>query len=177
MSSRRPTLARTTLARLLPLTAALGALSLCAFSSPAHADVWFEAGDAGQTLVTAQNTATGTNAPLTSISGSIVTTDDVDLFRIYVSDFTAFSATASGGVGDNQLFLFDSSGVGIAANDDAPFSFQAQLPVGDSRYAGRTAGYYYLGIAPTFTQANDANGDAVLVPFGQGVAGPGSTLH
>jgi PEP-CTERM motif len=114
-----------------------------AFAAPAGATPWTESGDAGDLVGTAQVTV-GTGA-LTSIDGAIASYMS-DLYLIHIDDPTAFSASTVGGAGfDTQLFLFDSTGVGVYANDDSS-GLQSTLPAGNAN--GPTAvGDYLLGIS------------------------------
>lgn len=80
----------------------------------ANAALFSEVGDAGELIATAQVT-TGSGA-LTSITGSLINLgsvgdpiDDVDLFKIFISDTSAFSVTVNsnffedgGLLGDND---------------------------------------------------------------------------
>lgn len=104
----------------------------------AQAATFFESGDAGQLLNTGQVVGSGFD----KIAGNLSNTFDVDLYKIELPD-GLFSATTVGGSNfDTQLFLFNSSGLGIVFNDDvigfkAPSTIQATL----------SAGAYYLGIS------------------------------
>jgi hypothetical protein len=110
-----------------------------------------EQGDAGQLPASAQAATSAVGGSLTGIVGSIGVTNGVseaDMYRIYVSDPTAFSASTTGftlGVNqfDTQLFLFDSAGLGVFANDDASTGgSQSLLPSGSS--FSFSIGTYYL---------------------------------
>jgi hypothetical protein len=73
---------------------------------------------------------------LTSISGTVSSGTDADMYQIFISSPGTFSATTVGTPGtltDTQLFLFDASGFGVYANDDATtaFTLRAHLPPGD----------------------------------------------
>jgi hypothetical protein len=116
----------------------------------AHAGTVTESGDAGQLLGSAQTFSTGV---ISTISGSLLTTsatDYADLFRVYLYAGTTFSATTTASAFntnnfDTALFLFDSAGHGVVANDDDP-------KVGPTSTITITknvisTGYYYLGIA------------------------------
>jgi len=124
-------------------------------SVPARA-AYFEIGDAGDLLATAQ--ATVGPAPLTSIVGHLDVPDsvddylDVDLFQIFIFDPLAFSAWTIGlpgvTVDDPQLFLFDSSGLAVYMNDDdesGTSGSQSLLPSG-SLFGPASVGLYYLAI-------------------------------
>ncbi|HIK16144.1 MAG TPA: DVUA0089 family protein [Leptolyngbyaceae cyanobacterium M33_DOE_097] len=103
-----------------------------------------EIGEAGQTLGDAQNAAGQT---ITTISGNVSNTNDVDVFQITLSGNQTFSATTVGGTAfDTQLFLFDSSGRGIYADDQSGGANQATLP-SNNPLTPTTAGTYYLAIS------------------------------
>jgi hypothetical protein len=127
------------------------------FVSIAHASTWTEAGDAGDLLATAQ-IPTGS---VTTITGTASTTTDLDLYKIFISDPTGFSAYVSGGDGsgdyDSAIALFDQNGVGVYANDDATGdNGQAGLPV-DNSFGPRTSGIYYLAIFDDNTWPTSGN--------------------
>jgi hypothetical protein len=119
-------------------------------TGPGRADfVWVEGqngtGDAGQLPATAQVTM-AMGQPLSAIMGTLDTPADVDMFLIRISDPAHFSATTVGQPGtvfDTQLFLFDSTGRGVEANDDASLTDRRSTlgPI-----AG-PAGFYYLAIS------------------------------
>ena len=127
----------------------------------AGAQTYTEA-NAGQTLMTAADTTMpATGAALTAITGSL-TAQDADLFRIYISTPGSFFAStdnaitgngyagSGGGALDTALFLFDSTGHAIAANDDDPngvFYLTSTLSTSSPLLANLTAGYYFLGIS------------------------------
>jgi len=119
---------------------------MASLASSAQAQNWDEStnggGDAGQSLSTAQK-PTGSGA-LHSISGAISNRNDVDIYKIHISAPGKFSASTLGGANfDTQLFLFDSTGHGIEANDDYKFSLQSFLPGG----CFLDPGCYYLAIS------------------------------
>jgi hypothetical protein len=142
-----------------------------AFAAPAGATPWTESGDAGELVGTAQVTI-GVG-DLTSIDGDIAATS-ADLYLLHIYDPTAFSATTVGGATfDTQLFLFDSAGVGVYANDDSS-GFQSTLPAGNVN--GPTAvGDYLLGI--TGFNYDPVNvGGLIFSPSGfSDVPGPNNT--
>jgi hypothetical protein len=119
------------------------ALGICTERS-ALAVSWAEIGDAGDLPGTAQITV-GSN-PLTQITGSLDLMD-ADLFRIHISSPGTFSATTVGAGGtliDSQLFLFDSAGLGIYANDDqSGGGTRSTLPAGHA-FSPDAAGDYFL---------------------------------
>ncbi|HYF50065.1 MAG TPA: DVUA0089 family protein [Planctomycetota bacterium] len=84
-------------------------------------------GDAGQSLPTAQKPVG--SGKLSSISGVLSNRNDVDLYKIHITDPENFSAsTLGGGNFDTQLFLFTSNGFGVMANDDYNNTLQSFLP-------------------------------------------------
>lgn len=145
-------------------------------SSAAHgATIWAEIGDAGSLPGTAQNT-TG-SAPLSSITGTLTAADE-DMYLISITNAATFSATTVGGTAvDTQLFLFDSLGFGVYANDDFVDSvvLQSTLPAGDGN-SPTTDGLYYLAISE-FDNDPVSLGGLIFpsTPFGtvHGPTGPG----
>lgn len=143
-------------------TALLAAASLTTTAS-LKAVTFAEPGDAGQTLATATPTAaTGaaSGQSLTAITGTIGTSTDADLFIFTITSTTNFSAIASSAAGiDTSLFLFNSSGVAVIANDDqSGTNFQAGIPAGNSLLTTLSAGTYYLGISLSGNEpVNSAN--------------------
>jgi hypothetical protein len=149
-------------------------LAAMAAGPPALAD-WVEFGDAGSTLGTAQVVNAG--GALNSIFGSIAVNGDVDLYRFIVTDFTIFSATNNSisGPTDMQVFLFSSTGMGIASNDDVVFfETPGALPVGDTLYVGLPAGEYLVGISRYDVEPESIGGQIFSndVPFNFDIVGP-----
>lgn len=121
-----------------------------ALVSSASALTWIEVGDAGQSIATSQ-TPIPANQPLNSIFGSFLSTSDVDIFTIFISNPALFSATTVLGTStliDTSLFLFNSSGLPVYMNDDAAGggTIQSTLPAGNA-LGPQTAGIYYLAIS------------------------------
>jgi hypothetical protein len=132
---RRPLVVVTFCAVVLGVTAAL------AFAGQVG-QAWQEGPDAGQRPPVAQ-AAVGTGS-LDSISGSLSSGHDVDMFKICAG--TNFSASTVGGTTvDTQLFLFDRRGVGLYANDD-DIGFQSTLPASDP-HGPNIRGEYFLAIS------------------------------
>jgi hypothetical protein len=138
-----------------------------------------EIGDAGGLPGTAQ-VAFGTGS-LTSISGTLIPATDTDMFLIYLPGGTTFSATTAGGASfDTELFLFNSSGFGVYANDDTSgFAASSTLPAGHA-LTPNVAGLYYLAITQCCVEPGNAAGgifnassnhNAVVGPVGPGGAG------
>lgn len=137
---------------------------------------WSEAGDAGELLGTAQ--IVSGSGQLEGIQGSFLE-NDTDLYQIYIADSASFSATTVGGsTVDTQLFLFDSSGVGVSFNDDDPGGngvLQSTL----SAVFVPSAGLYYLAITRFDRDAYSAGGliwnnspyEAERIPDGPGAQG------
>src|SRR5688500_1258917 len=101
------------------VTVSMSLLTMSLLINPAHAVDWIEAGDAGQLVSTAQE-PTG-DSRLRNIYGTISTNNDVDLYRIYVSNPTTFSAAVNSVSGDldSGLVLFNEAGYALYGNDDA----------------------------------------------------------
>jgi hypothetical protein len=161
-------------------------LTLALLAGSAQAASYTETIDAGDTLPIAAIASPGAGATaLSDIFGTIDTINDADLYRIYIADPTAFSATTNTATyglypdADTALFLFDAAGHAIAANDDDPSgqTYNATLPVGNSLYVGLSAGYYYLGVSDSTNEPTNG-GPANQVLFPQGdlmqVRGPAS---
>ncbi len=130
-------------------------------SNQAQAVTLTEIGDAGESLSTAQIIPSGL-LPLESISGKISqATPDADIFQIFLTEGKLFSATTAinpGTLADPQLYLFDSSGKGIFANDnESSNSTQATLPIGG--FSPNQSGIYYLAISGFDYYPVSAGGD------------------
>lgn len=112
----------------------------CALFVGAWAQTWTEQGDAGDTPETAQSTGSGT---LTAIQGNLGT-NDVDMYAIHITDPSSFSASTVGGATwDTQLFLFDSNGKGVVAEDDTG---GLQSTIDNTNGCIQAPGLYYLAI-------------------------------
>jgi hypothetical protein len=163
----------------LKLLAAL-ICSLLAFSFRATADTWTELGNAGQLVGTAQITVGNPSNALTDIFGTFSAGNDIDLYKIFISDPVNFSASTSSGK-NTELFLFSNTGIGVMFNDDRinpPTSLaneQALLPTAGGRPLGVgpfTAGNYYLGISQFDNDPSSAGGAIFPAGNGQPVVGP-----
>jgi hypothetical protein len=121
---------------------------------------WVEAGDAGQLPGTAQGTTVGpSGTPLVSIAGTFGTITDADMYCIQILAPTAFSVTTVGGsTNDTQLFLFNTAGMGIAANDDSAGTAQSTLPLGNPLLTVLTPGTYLLAISTYNIDPTSAGG-------------------
>jgi hypothetical protein len=136
--------------------------ALLSFAQSSHAGpggvVWPEAGDAGQTLATAQVVGAGAQ-PLLQITGTIPIGGDVDLFKISITDPANFRASTVNAFTnlDTELYLFNSNGTPVYANDDVSGSLKSTLPAGNP-FSPLTAGIYYIGITVSDTEpVNAAN--------------------
>jgi len=127
---------------------------------------------------------------LTEITGSLDFPLGVSMFKIdilFPSDFSAQTVPAGAlGVPDPELFLFDSSGLGVYQNDDESFSdLQACLPSADSgnpcpssrNGAGPlTAGIYYLAITRSANSSMSSSGYIFSPVLSTDVVGPDLTM-
>jgi len=171
-------LARTTLATWARKTALVCAVA-AGFASPAHAVIFNESGDAGQTQATAQ-LAAGVGV-LTDIFGSLRSPLDADLFIINITNPATFSAStvnATGGFLDTQLFLLTLAGAPLLLNDDdaGGLSLLSRLPAGSA--ASLAAGLYLLGISQSgYDPANIVNQLLFASGLSTSVRGPASGLQ
>jgi hypothetical protein len=119
------------------------AISLIALIFAPSAVAADEQGDAGDVPATAQDL---THATVPSITGTIATGNDADLYRVCLTGGGSFSATTVGLTNvDTQLFLFDPAGLGIYAHDDGT-TRQSTLPAGH-QLTPSASGEYILGIS------------------------------
>jgi hypothetical protein len=134
---------------------------MVALLASAGAQTWDETanggGDAGNLPGTAQ--IVSGSGSLTTITGSISSPNDVDMFQILICDPDAFSATSTGL--DTQLWLFDDQGNALWHNDDSPF--------------GGTGSYIGPGAATTFYRLSNSTNTGQLGPATAtwGLPGPG----
>lgn len=112
------------------------ALMTLVFAGQAFALPYNETGDAGETLATAQSLGAGTTVVYGSLAG------DADMFYFGWGGGSFYVNTVGTSI-DSQLFLFNSSGQGVQANDDGiAFAGPAYLQL-----ANLVAGNYYLGVS------------------------------
>ncbi len=125
------------------------AFACAVWGPPAHAVDWSESGDAGQLTGAAQVTSGPAGQTLDTISGTISSTQDVDLYRIQISNPSGFSASTTGGDSppfDAVMALFDAEGFGVYLNDDGAFNVgDPTLPAGHP-LGPSSAGIYYIAI-------------------------------
>ncbi len=132
------------------------------FVPPLVGQTFVEIGNAGQTLDTAQNATGAAGGFVSTIVGSLIDANDVDLYQIFLGGGQTFSASTVGGASfDTQLFLFDAEGRGVYANDDASSTLQSTLPAG-SAFTPTNPGIYYLGISSFNNDPVSANGTIFL---------------
>ena len=106
-------------------------------------------GDAGELLATAQHISG--SGPLGGIRG-IINGNEADMYAIYICDHANFSASTVGGTSlDTQLWLFNSTGLGVSFDDDTSTS--------QSTVTGQfltSDGLYYLAVTEYNRDAHDA---------------------
>ncbi|MBD2096012.1 filamentous hemagglutinin N-terminal domain-containing protein [Trichocoleus sp. FACHB-591] len=135
---------------------------------------FIEVDDAGQLLNSAQIVNSSTSEVTDAISGDLERDEDVDLYQISLKEGQPFTASTVAATNINtQLFLFDSSGLGVAANNDS-VGFQSTVPLYQSFIPPRS-GIYYLGISSYSNNPLSSQGyifDAVENPSGSGAGLP-----
>jgi Bacterial Ig domain len=149
------------------IPAALAILSLLALAPAAGAAD--EVGDAGDLPATAQDLSGG---GVETINGSVEHSEDIDMYRVCVDGGGTFSASSvhAGTSVDTQLFLFDSSGRGVYANDDVSDTVvQSLLPAGHA-LTPQARGEYYLAVGAYNLDPQGAD-ESIFGP-GTGVVGP-----
>ena len=151
------------------ISMAVAAASLSLAGNTQAQNSYAEQGDAGGLPATAQVASGPANTALTSITGTTTLTNnvaDTDMYEIYVSSPSAFSASTTAfhpgsNNFDDQLSLFTASGVGVVSNDDTANGDQADLPVGSLTLG---VGDYYLLISGEGTFTVDSGGNEIF-PF------------
>jgi hypothetical protein len=148
-----------------PISTALAILSLLTFAPVAGAAD--EEGDAGNLPATAQDLSAGVD----TITGTVAGSSDIDMYRVCLDGGGSFSASSVGGTTvDTQLFLFDSAGHGVYANDDERDGVvQSVLPAGHP-LTPRAHGEYFLAVGP-YNFDPLGGGQPIFGP-GTGVVGP-----
>jgi hypothetical protein len=123
-------------------------LLLLTVAPKASAGFWVAQGTPGDLPSTAQ--ITGGLGSLDGITGQLNSTTHADMYQIMITNPGSFSATTVGTLGtinDTQLYLFDSTGHGVYANDDASGATRrSTLPAG-SLLGPQAPGLYYLAIS------------------------------
>jgi hypothetical protein len=149
-------------------TITFNAFFLFTLASSALAAGYTSNGSAGELIASAEVISGSTS--LDSISGSFTITNGVtfgDLYKISIGNPAAFSAsttTVTTGVNnfDTQLFLFDSTGKGLVADDDTPTSPQAMITANSPYLLSLSAGVYYLLIEGSGRYPVDASGNYIF---------------
>jgi hypothetical protein len=126
--------------------------------------------DAGKMPKSANITTSNTGGDLTRICGNLADpTNGVDMYEILITGL--FSAATSGRganpIADPSLFLFDSTGHALLANDDACGCLQAGLfdvPL--------LPGLYFLAIAVSGQEPENKNGKLIFGNTFAGSTGP-----
>jgi len=152
-------------------TSVLAALLLV---SVAGAQTWMEDGDAAALLPGQTTIGSG---PLTSISGTLTSGSDVDLYAIYIDDPQNFSAQTCGGTSiDSCLYLFDENGNGVSMSEDgcgAQSWITSQFVTAAGLYYIAMSAYDYDPLnAGGFEIWNDAPWGVERAPDGPGAPGP-----
>ncbi len=128
-------------------TAACAVTAVLALALAPGAFAANEVGDAGDLRVTANDMG---GSAVTEINGSFTDATDADVYRLCLTDGASFSASSVGGntptTLDTQMFLFDSQGYGVYANDDWNGSRGSMLPA-QHRFSPRAGGEYFLAIS------------------------------
>lgn len=103
-----------------------------------------EQGDAGDVRATANDFG---DSSLTTIWGSFTDASDADVYRFCLADGVSFSASTVGATTlDTQMFLFNSQGYGVYANDDWQGARGSMLPA-QHRFSPSAGGEYFLAIS------------------------------
>jgi len=143
------------------LTAALTLL----VAAPAFAAV--EDGDAGDLPSLAQDLS---DEGVQRIDGRFENGSDLDMYRVCLAGGGTFSATTVGGTTvDTQLFLLDSAGRGVYANDDHNGGRQSLLPAGHP-LTPSAPGEYLLTVGPY--NLDPVSPPGAIFPITPGVVGP-----
>lgn len=141
------------------IAVSLPLFTLALLANPAHAVDWIEIGDAGQLVSTAQM-PTGDEGRLRNIYGTLSTNNDVDMYKLYISNPTTFSAAVNSTSGnlDSLLVLFNQGGYVIYGNDDAMLGTRnAGLPAGHLN-GPQAPGWYNLAVLALGTPPVSGNG-------------------
>ena len=168
---------------------AVSCLLLC-LSAPIHADTVNVVGYGALPGTAADLTAVN----VTQIIGSIPDTTDpllgVEMFKIDVTNYVDFSAITNAealGIPDTELLLFDSTGLGVYANDDIDGGNTLScLPSADggnpcpaTRPAGvgpTSDGIYYLAITRSSNLPLSFDGEIFTILNSTDVVGPDLTM-
>jgi hypothetical protein len=140
---------------------AVGLALLAWGSGTAAAATLTEIGDTGDLPSTAQSGVEPFGTPMDDIVGTIGTNVDVDMFRIFISDASTFSATTTNAgtvLEDTMLYLFDENGLGVLANDDTSLAeYTSTIPAGF--LPAGSEGTYFIAVSILFNSPLSAGGD------------------
>ena len=157
-------------------------LVISTLSLPGFADV-VTAFNAGPLPAGAQD-LTGDTQPFIEIVGTFDTQTSVDMFAVtvlYPLQFAVFTFSGPFIVADPELFLFDSSGLGVMFNDDVSFTdTQSCLPSPENNPCPSsrgslgpiTPGTYFLAITQSTNAALSSGGDIFSNVLSTDVVGP-----
>jgi hypothetical protein len=154
--------------RLITILALGVALGVAAPSANAATEL----GDAGDLPASAQDV---TPEAVSTISGTLRSPSDVDLYKVCVTGGGSFSASTVGGVApdaplDTQLFLFSESGRGVYGNDDAGTGVRQSLLPACDPLTPSVSGIYYLGVSQFDLDPESSLGP--IFPSTLGLVGP-----
>ena len=136
-----------------------------------NAGSWTELVDANQNTIS-QAQITHSTTRLDAIAGSLVTTDDIDLYCISITDPANFSASTIAGASFNtQLALFDLQGNGVVFNDN--FASTAQSTITADALA--SPGTYFLAVFPSGVSNGPRDADGNLIFTGLAFFDPANT--
>jgi hypothetical protein len=159
--------------------ATLGAVLVVStgLTGAAAAVSWQEQGNAGGLPGGAQ-VVTGSGS-ISAIHGTLTFRNDRDMYRICLTGGRTFSASTVYGTSfDSQLFLFNSLGRGVYANDDTATSLQSKLPAG-AYLTPQAQGTYYLAVSSFNDDPVSAGGQIFPIDTAfsavVGPTGPGGT--
>ncbi|MDH0863443.1 DVUA0089 family protein [Mitsuaria sp. GD03876] len=150
----------------------IAALALGAATSAQADAVYAEGGnDAGESIATAIALA-GPSTAVGAIRGTLDGGADADMFAIYLTAGTAFSATTTASAFpynffDTVLYLFDAAGKGLIGNDDDGNAGGSQSTL--SNFIPTVSGLYYLAI--TGASYTPVSGGSAIFPSLLGQAG------
>jgi hypothetical protein len=166
-------LAKTTLLSSSLLVVAM--LFLILSPTKADAAAWYESGDAGDSIATANMTA-GTGNMHQIIGNITMVPDNVDMYCVSIPFLAGFSAHISCELTtERDLWLFDSNGYGVSLNDGCTANWTFI-----SGTFGSGDGQYYLAISCTDDEALSSSGtiwdpasaSGQRAPDGPGAADP-----
>ena len=151
------------------LLVAAGSLVAASLLQVAVAAPVLENPDAGDTLATAQDVRSfGFELQISGgLSNETNSPDLVDMYQVRHGNFSQFIASTAAGPGlleDPVLFLFNSSGLGVAMDDESGDFSQALLRLVSSLAQGD----YFLAIAFAGMEALDGTGASIFDTFGTG---------